>query len=106
MKTTTKKARRAPFAHAEDLAPAYREFSDAIAALVRLEETGFIGFRAEDAQRVTHISTAIWKTADARVAAWKRIGAAARRVHVAKIGRKDAVRWDGFKPSKAPEAKA
>lgn len=90
MKTTTKKIDA--FAHANDLAPAYREFSAAIAALVELQENGPVPFRAEDAKRVTELSeTSIARAAADQVAAWQRVGAAACRVHRAICGPKAPV---------------
>lgn len=87
MKTTIKKTRPQPFVHAEDLGPAYRELAAAIAAVHDLEQNGPVPFDAKDAARVPELSeTSIWLNADEKVAAWQRVGAAARRVYHAKRG--------------------
>jgi hypothetical protein len=86
-----------PFAHAGDLPAAYRELAEAITALVKLQECGPVPFRAEDARRVTALSlSATWRQADEQIAVWQRLGAAARRVEVAKHGRDRARRTVGF----------
>jgi hypothetical protein len=99
MKTTTKKTKPPdPFAHAKDLPAAYRELREALAALVRLEEFGPGPIRTFHLNMVTGLSMcSLWLNADAKVAAWQHLGAAARRVEVAKSGRASARRTDGFK---------
>jgi hypothetical protein len=95
MKTT--KNARLPFEHAQDLASAYRELSAALAALVKIEETGPCRFDGNDPKIVPLLSPcAIWNDADAKAAAWQRVANAARRVQVATHGRADARRTDGF----------
>jgi hypothetical protein len=91
-------ARKKPeaFAFAADLPDAYRELAAAIAAVVELQERGPVPFLEKDVRNVQNLSEhTIWKQADAVVGAWERVAAAARRVHVAKVG-PDARRWDGF----------
>lgn len=91
-------ARPEPFAHAKDLADAYQELKAAILATM---DTGR-GLDEFHLQVLTGLSMcSLWRDADAKVEAWQRLGAAARRVHVAIHGKKDAVHWDGFMRRKA-----
>jgi hypothetical protein len=86
-----------PFAFAADLPDAYRELAGAIAAVVEMQERGPAPFIAEDAGNVAFLSeSTIWMHGDVMIAAWERVAAASRRVHVAKVGPKDAVRRVGF----------
>ncbi|WP_242344595.1 hypothetical protein [Anaeromyxobacter terrae] len=90
--------KRQPFAHAADLPAAYAEFSAALAGIVKLRENGPAPVIAKDVRNVPNLSAhALWRTADAQIAAWERVGAAARRVHVAMYGKGAAARWDGFR---------
>lgn len=94
-KPTKKPANRSePFAHAADLADAYRELRAALVALKEFQAHRFSDFQIEN---VTALSaSSLWARADDAVEAWQRLGAAARRVHVAIHGKKDAAHWDGF----------
>jgi hypothetical protein len=94
---TKKPAWSQSFAHAADLPAAYGELAEAITALVKLQECGPVPFLAEDARRVTELApSAMWQDADAKIAAWQRLGAAARRVEIAKNGPARARRTVGF----------
>lgn len=99
-KTAKKRASRPePFAHAKDLADAYREFQAALEEVI--ERGGYSGIDPR-VVGVTGLSACqLWQHADEAVEAWKRLGAAARRVHVAVHGRTNAVRWHGFVRRKA-----
>jgi hypothetical protein len=87
-----KKTRRRPaepFAFAADLPAAYQELSEAIAAIINLEANGPVPFIKRDAQCPQELSeSAISRNANEKAEAWQRVGAAARRVHAAKVGRK------------------
>jgi hypothetical protein len=84
---------RDPFAFAADLPAAYRELEAALAAAKALPTFNPITTRDE----LPSLSAcSLWNKADEYVAAFERVGAAARRVHVAKVGRSTAMRTDGF----------
>ncbi len=101
MNAKTKKpaARPGPFAHAADLADAYRELRAAVLAKLDLEKHG--PFPLDERYLAADLFTGmsmhfLWGEADRNAATWKRIAAAARRVHLAINGRKAAQRMPGF----------